>query len=291
MDDSSLSRRDEDERLSSKYNQGTFTTGRTRSAKKPHDTVFSQRSQESVLPPPPAPAGPGKLNLADYHQVSSALSRLSLKAGHTAPLADGETGDIGGEGGDYAVPQDVINNGLVGSEYAQPTLAGSEQGHTGAGHRPKPRSKNRERRERAKIEYSDSETDSSSDERDRPQKKPGASRKTRKKRSAIPVATPVVPNIPNNMVKLPEAGPHPLEKRKYNPCASDVLMPITLKRSAFNPIGKLFFIHPFVKRAKLLFWNIISCINGISFKPSMQSLVKLKHELLYLQSCFVKFRL
>ena len=263
MDDSSLSRRDEDERLSSKYNQGTFTTGRTRSAKKPHDThtVFSQRSQESVLPPPPAPGGPGKLNMADYHQVSSALSRLSLKTGHTAPLADGETGDIGGEGGDYAVPQDVINNGMVGSEYAQPTLTCSEQGHTGPGHRPKPRSKNRERRERAKIEYSDSETDSSSDERDRPQKKPGASRKTRKKRSAIPVATPVVPNIPNNMVKLPEVGPHPLEKRKYALCSA-VLLPITFKLSAFNPIGKLSFIHPFVKRAKLLFLNIIFCING-----------------------------
>ena len=43
MDDSSISRRDEDERLSSKYNQGTFTTGRTRSTKK-HET-FSQRSQ------------------------------------------------------------------------------------------------------------------------------------------------------------------------------------------------------------------------------------------------------
>ena len=246
MDDSSLSKRDEDERLSSKYNQGTFTTGRTRSAKKPQDTVFSQRSQESVLPPPPAPSGgPGKLNLADYQHVSSALSRLSLKAGHTAPLADGETADLGGEGGDYAVPQDVINNGLAVSEYAQPTLTGSEPG---AGHRPKPRSKNRERRERAKIDYSDSETDTSSDERDRPQKKPGASRKTRKKRSAIPVATPVVPNIASNMAKLPEAVAHPLlEKRKYSLCA-------LLCQSL---IGKLFFIHPFVKRAKILFWNIL----------------------------------
>merc|ERR1719356_2208777 len=33
MDDSSLSRREDDDRLVSKYNQGTFTTGRTRSAK------------------------------------------------------------------------------------------------------------------------------------------------------------------------------------------------------------------------------------------------------------------
>ena len=97
---------------------------------------------------PPAP-GPGKLNMADYHHVSSALSRLSMKTGRSAPLADGE--DCG-EAGDYAVPQDVINNGAPGSEYAQPML----QEHQA--HRPKPRSKNRERRERAKIDYSDSET-------------------------------------------------------------------------------------------------------------------------------------
>ena len=113
-----------------------------------------------------------------------------------APLADEE--EQGEEGGGYAVPQDVIS-GLQGSEYAQPVL--QEQ------LRPKPRSKNRERRERAKMEYSDSETESSSDER--PTKKSGASRKTRKKRSAIPVATPVVPNIP---LKLPDVAS--AEKRK-----------------------------------------------------------------------------
>jgi len=219
MDDSSISRRDEDERLSSKYNQGTFTTGRTRSTKK-HET-FSQRSQESVLPPAP---GPGKLNMADYHHVSSALSRLSMKTGRSAPLADGE--DCG-EAGDYAVPQDVINNGAPGSEYAQPML----QEHQA--HRPKPRSKNRERRERAKIDYSDSETDTSSDERDRQtHKKPGASRKTRKKRSAIPVATPVVPNIPaTNMapVKLPEAVP--LEKPHIDESPKQMMPPMNLEEN------------------------------------------------------------
>ena len=200
MDDSSISRRDEDERLSSKYNQGTFTTGRTRPSKKHEAGSFSQRSQESVLPPTP-----GKLNMADYHHVSSALSRLSIKTGRSAPLADDE--EAGDDGGGYAVPQDVINNGA--SEYAQPMLQ-DHPGHT----RPKPRSKNRERRERAKVDYSDSETDSSSD--DRPHKKPGASRKARKKRNnAIPVATPVVPNIPA-MVKLPEAPIPPMEKREYS---------------------------------------------------------------------------
>ena len=128
-----------------------------------------------------------------------------------APLAEDE--ELGAEGGGYAVPQDVINNGLTGSEYAQPVLHDQ--------HRAKPRSKNRERRERAKIEYSDSETDSSSDER--PSKKSGASRKTRKKRSAIPVATPVVPNIP---LKLPETAS--IEKRKS--CVVPLLSPVLSSR-------------------------------------------------------------
>ena len=89
---------------------------------------------------PPAPA-PGKLNMAEFSQVSSALSRLNMKPGRAAPPADDE-------GGDYAVPQDVINNGNHGSEYAQPLLQDQHhERHT----RPKPRSKNRERRERAKI--------------------------------------------------------------------------------------------------------------------------------------------
>ena len=97
-----------------------------------------------------------------------------------APLAQGE--ELGEEGSGYAVPQDVVKNG---SEYAAPL---------GDGSRPKPaaRSKNRERRERlAKIDYSDSDSDSSSGER--PQKKPGAPRKARKRPVAKAVATPVVP--------------------------------------------------------------------------------------------------
>ena len=187
---------EEDERLASQLHQGTFTTGRlTRPPQPSKKAEFSPRSQESVLP--------GKLNLADYQHVTSALSRLNMKQ-RQAPLADDE--ELGEEGGGYAVPQDVINNGLPVSEYAQPILQDQ--------HRAKPRSKNRERRERAKLDYSDSETDSSSD--DRPTKKSGAGRKTRKKRSAIPVATPVVPNIP---IKLPEPAVASLEKRKL-PCQS-----------------------------------------------------------------------
>ena len=192
---------EEDERLAGKLgHHGTFTTGRAdrrpqQSSKKVAE--FSPRSQESVVP--------GKLNMADYHHVTSALSRLNMKQ-RQAPLADDE--ELGGDdGGGYAVPQDVINNGLPGSEYAQPMVALQEQHSRAAA---KPRSKNRERRERAKLEYSDSETDSSSDER--PPKKSGATRKTRKKRTqAIPVATPVVPNIP---IKLPETAS--LEKRKLS---------------------------------------------------------------------------
>eukprot|EP00092_Neocalanus_flemingeri_P031349 GFUD01034047.1.p1 GENE.GFUD01034047.1~~GFUD01034047.1.p1 ORF type:complete len:1160 (+),score=236.34 GFUD01034047.1:195-3674(+) len=187
-DDSNISGRrvEEDERLSSKYNQGAFTTGR-RGNKKPE--TLTQRSQESILPP-------GKLNLSDYHNVTTALSRMTVKQGRSAPLADVE--DLGDDGSGYAVPRDVIN-GVVQSEYAQPMVDAP---------RPKPRSKNRERRERAaKLDISDSETDSSSDER--PPKKPGAVRKARKKRSAIPVATPVVPTIPTPIAKIVEEKPIP----------------------------------------------------------------------------------
>merc|ERR1712013_182057 len=183
-DDSNISGRrvEEDERLSSKYNQGAFTTGR-RATKKPE--TLNQRSQESIIPP-------GKLNMSDYHNVTTALSRMTVKQGRSAPLADVE--DLGDDGSGYAVPRDVINNG-VQSEYAQPMVDAP---------RPKPRSKNRERRERAaKLDVSDTETDSSSDER--PPKKPGAVRKARKKRSAIPVATPVVPSIP--IAKIVEEKP------------------------------------------------------------------------------------
>jgi len=193
---------DEDERLSSKYNQGAFTTGR-RANKKPEN--LNQRSQESILPP-------GKLNMSDYHNVTTALSRMTVKQGRSAPLADVE--DLGDDGSGYAVPRDVING--VQSEYAQPMVDAP---------RPKPRSKNRERRERAaKLDISDSETDSSSDER--PPKKPGAVRKARKKRSAIPVATPVVPNIPTPIAKPVEEKPIPsrdiaLEKRYSDSDESD----------------------------------------------------------------------
>ena len=143
---------EEDERLSSKYNQGAFTTGR-RANKKPE--TLNQRSQviqsrfsntfivcknliiiskfdsnqESILPP-------GKLNMSDYHNVTTALSRMTVKQGRSAPLADVE--DLGDDGSGYAVPRDVING--VQSEYAQPMVDAP---------RPKPRSKNRERRERA----------------------------------------------------------------------------------------------------------------------------------------------
>merc|ERR1712130_937028 len=133
---------------------------------------------------------PGKLNMSEYHNVTTALSRMAVKQGRSAPLADVE--DLGDDGSGYAVPRDVINNG-VQSEYAQPMVDAP---------RPKPRSKNRERRERAaKLDVS--ETESSSDER--PPKKPGAVRKARKKRSAIPVATPVVPSIP--IAKIVEEKP------------------------------------------------------------------------------------
>ena len=80
---------------------------------------------------------PGKLNLYDYHNVTTALIKMTVKQGRSAPLADVE--DLGDDGSGYAVPRDVIANGSQ-SEYAQPMVDAP---------RPKPRSKKRERRERA----------------------------------------------------------------------------------------------------------------------------------------------
>ena len=78
---------------------------------------------------------PGKLNLSDYHNVTTALSRMTVKQGRSAPLADVE--DLGDDGSGYAVPRDVIANGAQ-SEYARPMVDAT---------RPKPRSKKRETRE------------------------------------------------------------------------------------------------------------------------------------------------
>ena len=87
------------------------------------------------------PAGPGKLNMNDYHNVTVALSKMQVKGigPPGAPLAASEDLDQGG----YAVPRDnVVNNGSGGggahSEYAQPMV---EQP------KPRPRVKNRERRQ------------------------------------------------------------------------------------------------------------------------------------------------
>ena len=74
---------------------------------------------------------PGKLNLSDYHNVTTALSRMTIKQGRSAPLADVE--DLCDDGSCYTVPRDVIANGAQ-SEYAQPMVDAP---------RPKPRSKDK----------------------------------------------------------------------------------------------------------------------------------------------------
>jgi len=201
VDDSGLERRraEEEERLAGKFPaQGAFTTGRGRPSPRSRPESGSQRSQESI-------AAPGKLNLQDYQHVTSALSRIQVKP-RSAPLAQDEEQEEGG----YAVPRDVVSNGVGGTEYAQPMVEGG-RGQILEGGRAKPaaRSKNRERRERlAKIDYSDSDSDSSSD--DRPAKKPGAVRKARKRPVAKAVATPVVPpSMPNPMTRPTEQEARP----------------------------------------------------------------------------------
>jgi len=210
VDDSGLERRraEEEERLAGKFPaQGAFTTGRGRPSPRSRPESGSQRSQESI-------AAPGKLNLQDYQHVTSALSRIQVKP-RSAPLAQDEEQEEGG----YAVPRDVVSNGVGGTEYAQPMVEGG-RGQILEGGRAKPaaRSKNRERRERlAKIDYSDSDSDSSSD--DRPAKKPGAVRKARKRPVAKAVATPVVPpSMPNPMTRPTEQEARPavlVDKRGF----------------------------------------------------------------------------
>lgn len=98
---------------------------------------------------------PGKLNLSDFHKVSSALSSMQdgkpamPKPRSPAPLAHGEDldgggGGGGGSGGGYAVPRDSVSSGGGGGEYAQPIQPSQQQEK----HRPR----HRERREQLAMQ-------------------------------------------------------------------------------------------------------------------------------------------
>lgn len=119
--------------------------------------------------------------------------------GRNAPLAAAE--DL--EGG-YAVPKDTVNL-TAASEYAQPMVDARDH------KKHKAKAKNREKVERQRqiADLSETETDSSSDERPPSSRKGGASKRPRKKRVAIPVATPVVPVLPPTPVGAKSATVDP----------------------------------------------------------------------------------
>ncbi|XP_011307002.1 rho GTPase-activating protein 190 isoform X5 [Fopius arisanus] len=173
--------------VSNSYSHRAFTTGRRhipqiKSRPKGNSQTLKQ---------------PGKINLKDFSNVTDAIARMntgekvehSSKMGH-APLATPELVDL-----EYAHPKDVVPN-LYPSyegEYAYALVQDSITNN---------KSKLRHRREKGQPSYSDSDSEWSSLERQRvadviakANKKPTTHKRTRKKRAAIPVATPKVPSL------------------------------------------------------------------------------------------------
>lgn len=161
--------------------QHAFTTGR-----------MNQRMNQSQ---------PGKLNLKNYSLVTDAIARVNLGGGSKmnkfmysgsreggAPLATPENVDLGSE---YAQVKDALNDMYYEGEYMYTPVQDSLSGNT--------KSKIRQRREKGRpTTYSDSDSEYSSLDRERHRnydktRKSTTQKRMRKKRSAIPVATPRVP--------------------------------------------------------------------------------------------------
>ncbi|XP_053593266.1 rho GTPase-activating protein 190 isoform X1 [Microplitis demolitor] len=173
--------------VSNTYSHRAFTTGRrnisqTKSRPKGNSQTLKQ---------------PGKINLKDFSNVTDAIARMSVgekiehgskMMGH-APLATPELVDL-----EYAHPKDVVTNlyPTYDGEYAYALVQDSISNN---------KSKLRHRREKGQPSYSDSDSEWSSLERQRADalsktnKKPSSYKRTRKKRTAIPVATPKVPSL------------------------------------------------------------------------------------------------
>ncbi|XP_043283460.1 rho GTPase-activating protein 190 isoform X5 [Venturia canescens] len=177
--------------VTNSYSHRAFTTGRRHiSQTKPRPKGNSQTLKQ-----------PGKINLKDFSNVTDAIARMTIgekdehaskmSLGH-APLAIPELVDLGSE---YAHPKDVVSNLYSGydGEYTYALVQDSIANN---------KSKLRHRREKGQPSYSDSDSEWSSLERQRvadvigmSEKKPASYRRTRKKRTAIPVATPKVPSL------------------------------------------------------------------------------------------------
>ncbi|XP_075218370.1 rho GTPase-activating protein 190 isoform X2 [Lycorma delicatula] len=182
------------------FSQHAFTTGR-RSVSK---SRFKSDNSHHTL------KQPGKLNMKDYTLVTDAIARMNLAGkdpprvtkisksvfGH-APLATPENVDLGSE---YAQVKDAVPNlySSFDGEYTYTPIADAVSTTN--------KSKLRQRREKGRQMLSDSDSEWSSPERRqrsgdaylKVNRKSTTHKRTRKKRTAIPVATPRVPPFHTN---------------------------------------------------------------------------------------------
>uniref|UniRef100_A0A1B6CUS5 Rho-GAP domain-containing protein n=1 Tax=Clastoptera arizonana TaxID=38151 RepID=A0A1B6CUS5_9HEMI len=200
------------------YSQHAFTTGRRHISKSRYKGTSHTLKQ------------PGKLNMKDYSLVTDAIARMNLSVkeplrvskvksafGH-APLATPENVDLGSE---YAQVKDAVPNlySSYDGEYAYSSVQDA------VGNTNTSKLKLRQRREKGRQMLSDSDSEWSSLERkqktsnsetySKMNRKPATHKRVRKKRTAIPVATPRVPlfTIPSLSTNGPApatlAGPVP----------------------------------------------------------------------------------
>nr|XP_018903141.1 PREDICTED: rho GTPase-activating protein 190 isoform X3 [Bemisia tabaci] len=186
------------------FSQHAFTTGRRHASKSSRFKGNSHTMKQ-----------PGKLNMKDFTLVTDAIARMNVNKEHPprpsrfsklgqAPLATPETVELGA---DYSQVKDSLAGICYDGEYSyshvQDMISGTNK------------LKLRQRREKGRQPYSDSDSDRSSPE-SRHRLCPGDSKtnrkstmhkRTRKKRTAIPVATPKVPPFS----APPTNGPGPMD--------------------------------------------------------------------------------
>ncbi|CAH1109193.1 unnamed protein product [Psylliodes chrysocephalus] len=169
------------------YHQHAFTTGRR------HIPISKSRSKgiSQTL------KQPGKLNMKNYSAVTEAIARMNVSDMSpsnfgNAPLATPEAVDLGCE---YAQVKDVLHSMYPGQspEYMYTMVQDAISGKT----------KLRQRREKGQPSYSDTDSEWSSLERrqrasevySKVSRKGGTHKRQRKKRTAIPVQPPRVPQL------------------------------------------------------------------------------------------------
>ncbi|XP_031336151.1 rho GTPase-activating protein 190 isoform X8 [Photinus pyralis] len=169
------------------YGQHAFTTGRRHiTTTKGRPKGISQTLKQ-----------PGKLNLKNFSVVTEAITRMNIcnKDGcnanfGSAPLATPEIVDLGSE---YAQVKDVVHPFSHDAEYTYTLVQDAISG----------KSKLRQRREKGQPSYSDTDSEWSSLERrqrasevySKVNRKPATHKRLRKKRIAIPVQPPRVPQL------------------------------------------------------------------------------------------------